>query len=410
MLQLVSVAQKSLAAYAPIVGEEELASIRVLAEKLRGARVLHVNATAFGGGVAEILTNLVPLMNDVGLEAEWRVIYGSDEFFNVTKAMHNALQGAPIAITPEMRQTFDRFSRLNAEAFTGEYDFVVIHDPQPAAIPLYHGRDGGRKWLWRCHIDTSHPNQNAWDFLVPFLTPYDVGIFTLDEYVGPGLAFPRLAFIRPSIDPLSPKNVPLSMEESRQIAARFGIDPTRPLLVQVSRFDPWKDPLGVIDAYRMVKTEMPNLQLALAGSMASDDPAGWDYYERTIRHAGEDFDIHILHNLRNVGNVEVNALQTAADVVIQKSTREGFGLVVTEALWKGKPVIGGRVGGIPLQVVDGQTGFLVDGPLSCAERTHHLLRDPALSRVLGENGREHVRREFLITRHLKDYLTLFADL
>jgi trehalose synthase len=244
--------------------------------------------------------------------------------------------------------------------------------------------------------------------LTPFLAPYEVGIFTLKDYVGPGLQFQHLAFVPPSIDPLSPKNLPLDEHDARASIKRFGINPERPLLVQVSRFDPWKDPLGVIDAYRMVKTEVPNVQLVLAGSMASDDPEGWDYYERTIRHAGEDYDIFILHNLRNVGNAEVNALQTAADVVIQKSTREGFGLVVAEALWKGTPVVAGRVGGIPLQVVDGETGYLVDGPLACAERSHHLLRNPELRRSLGEQGREHVRRHFLITRHLKDYLELFG--
>ncbi|MHB1007334.1 MAG: glycosyltransferase [Chloroflexota bacterium] len=410
MLQLVSVGQKSLVDYAPIVGEAEIQAIRALAAKLRGARVLHVNATAFGGGVAEILTNLVPLMKDVGLEAEWRVIYGSDEFFGATKTMHNALQGAPSPLTPEMREAYERFSILNAEAFSGDYDFVVIHDPQPAAIPHYHGRSGGKHWLWRCHIDTSHPNASALEYLNPYLAPYDVGIFTMPAYVAPSMRFPRLAFIAPSIDPLTAKNQPMNRAESEAIITRLGIDPKRPLLVQVSRFDPWKDPLGVIDAYRMIKTELPGVQLALAGSMASDDPEGWDYYERTVRHAGEDFDIHVLHNLRNVGNVEVNALQTAADVVIQKSTREGFGLVVTEALWKGVPVVGGRVGGIPLQVVEGETGYLVDGPLACAERTYSLLRQADVRAAMGQRGRERVRQRFLITRHLKDYLQLFATL
>ena len=335
MLHLVGVAEKSLADYAPFVGDDEIERIRALGAKLRGARVLHVNATAFGGGVAEILPNLVPLMCDAGLKAEWRVIYGSDAFFNATKSMHNALQGAASPLTAEMMETYERFSRLNAEAFSDEYDFVVIHDPQPAAIPYFREKHGGKHWIWRCHIDTSHPNPSAWEYLGPFLAPYDAGIFTMPEYVAPKLRFPKLAFIVPSIDPLTPKNQPMGRLQSDEIIARHGIDPKRPLLVQVSRFDPWKDPLGVIDAYRMIKTEMPVVQLALAGSMASDDPEGWDYYERTVRHAGEDFDIHVLHNLRNVGNVEINALQTAADVVIQKSIREGFGLVVTEALWKG---------------------------------------------------------------------------
>lgn len=410
MLQLVEVKPKSLDDYAIYAGEEEIAAIRALAEPLRGARVLHVNATAFGGGVAELLPAIVPLMNDVGLEAEWRVIYGSDELFTVTKAMHNSLQGADITIGEEAQHVYERFGRLNAEAFTGDYDFVVIHDPQPAAIPYYSHRQGGKHWIWRCHLDTSNSNPSTWAFLRPFLEPYDAGVFTLPEYVPKEATFPKLAFIMPSIDPLSPKNRLLEVEEARRVLGRFRIDLSRPMLLQVSRFDPWKDPLGVIDAYRMVKVEMPDVQLVLAGSMATDDPEGWDYYERTIRHAGEDFDIHIMHNLHNVGNIEINALQTLADVVIQKSTREGFGLVVTEALWKGKPVVGGKVGGIPCQVIDGETGYLVDGPLTCAERAYDLLRAPEKAREMGAKARVHVRRNFLSTRHLKDYLQLFNEL
>ncbi len=409
MLQLVSVERKSLADYAPLIGDEEVASIRALANELRGARVLHVNATAFGGGVAEILATLVPLMRDVGLEAEWRVIYGSDEFFTATKSLHNALQGDHLPNPEALRATYERFSQLNAEAFRGDYDFVLVHDPQPAAIPHYRERQGAKRWLWRCHLDTSHPNPAAWALLRPFLEYYDAAIFTLREYAPPDLHFPRVFAVPPSIDPLSPKNRPLSLDESKAIVARFGVDVSRPLLVQISRFDPWKDPLGVIDAYRMVKTELPTVQLVLAGSMAHDDPEGWDYYERTVRHAGEDYSIYILHNLRKVGNLEVNAFQTAADVVIQKSKREGFGLVVAEALWKGTPVVGGRVGGIPLQIVDGETGYLVDGPLACAERAHHLLRNPELRQQMGRRAREHVRQNFLITRQLKDYLQLLAS-
>ena len=409
MLQLVEVRPIRLADYEGVVGEAEIAAIRALAEPLRGARVLHVNATAYGGGVAEILPTLVPLMRDVGLEAEWRVIYGSDEFFNVTKRLHNALQGAAVPISSEMKAVYERFSQLNAEAFEGEYDFVVVHDPQPAALPHYRRREGSRSWLWRCHIDSSHAQLDAWAFLKPFLEYYDAGIFTLPEYVPGDLRLPRLAIIPPAIDPLSSKNRPLGSEECQRILARLRVDTSRPLLVQVSRFDPWKDPLGVIDAYRMVKTEMPAVQLVLAGSMATDDPEGWDYYERTIRHAGEDFDVRILHNLHNVGNLEINALQTAADVVIQKSTREGFGLVVAEALWKGRPVVAGNVGGIPLQVIDGETGYLVTGPLACAERVFHLLRQPALREGMGARGREHVRRHFLTTRNLKDYLQLLGS-
>ncbi len=338
------------------------------------------------------------------------VLYGEDEFFNVTKSFHNALQGAEILLTEETKEIFNRYGRLNAEALEGDYDFIIMHDPQTAAMLHYHGHEGGKHWIWRCHIDTSTPYPEVWDFLQPYLEIYDAGIFTMKQYVYGDLQFPTLAIIPPTIDPLSPKNLPQTLEESREIISRFGIDTHRPLLVQVSRFDPWKDPLGVIDAYRMIKVQMPELQLALVGSMASDDPEGWDYYERTIRHAGEDYDVHILHNLHGVGNVEVNAFQNAADVVIQKSTREGFGLVVTEALWKGKPVVGGNAGGIPLQVIDGKTGYLVDSPLMCAERSYHLLQHPDEATTMGKAAREHVRENFLISQHLKDYLGLFAKL
>ncbi|MCR4406317.1 MAG: glycosyltransferase [Anaerolineae bacterium] len=410
MLTTVELQPKSLADYAPIVGDEIVEQIRALAEPLKGARVVHINATAFGGGVAEILYTLVPLMRDVGLEAEWQVIEGRDEFFNVTKACHNGLQGMDIPFTDEMRNTWQRYNEMNAARFEGEYDFVIIHDPQPAGLLHYHGRAGGKHWVWRCHIDTSHPNPVYWDFFAPYISEYEAGIFTMEQYVGPGVNFKHLAIIAPTIDPLSPKNVPQTLEESRAIVRGYGIDLHRPLLTQVSRYDPWKDPLGVIDAYRLVKREMPVVQLALLGSMASDDPEGWTYYDRTVRHAGEDFDIYILHNFHGVGNREVNAFQNVSDVVIQKSTREGFGLVVTEALWKGKPVVGGNVGGIPLQVLDGETGFLVDSVEACAEKTLYLLQHPDEAERMGARGREHVRQNFLSTRHLRDYLRLFASL
>jgi len=410
VLQRVSVQTKKLDDYRPIVGDGVIEEIRALAAPLEGARVLHLNATAFGGGVAEILHALVPLMRDVGLDAHWQVIHGEDEFFNVTKAFHNALQGADVPLTEAMKNTYDRYNKLNAEAFEGEYDFAVIHDPQPAALLHFHGRRGAKHWIWRCHIDTLTPNITVWNFLQPYIEIYDAGIFTMKQYVYGSLNLPKVAVITPTIDPLSPKNKPQLLEESRRILERFHIDTKRPLLTQVSRFDPWKDPLGVIDAYRMVKVQMPELQLALVGSMASDDPEGWDFYERTIRHAGEDYDIHILHNLHGVGDVEVNAFQNASDVIIQKSTREGFGLVVTEALWKGKPVIAGNVGGIPLQVIDGKTGFLVDTTLACAERAYYMLTHPEEAKRMGEQARRHVRENFLITRHLRDYLQLFASL
>jgi trehalose synthase len=413
MLTSVPVTPKALADYRPIVGDAPIDEIQRLAEPLRGARVLHLNATAFGGGVAEILSALVPLLNDLGLKADWQIISGADEFFAVTKAIHNGLQGMFVPWTPSMRDTWLHYNRLNADLLDGEYDFVVVHDPQPAgvlALALERGRPKVGKWVWRCHIDLTAAQPELWDFLRPFLTPYDASIFTLNTYAKDDVTTPEVFFFPPAIDPLSPKNVPLAPDTVDAILSRYAIDPQRPVLAQVSRFDPWKDPLGVIDAYRLVKREIPQVQLVLVASMAHDDPEGWSYYERTARRAGEDMDIQILTNLTGVGNVEVNAIQTAARVVVQKSLREGFGLVVSEALWKGRPVVAGNVGGIPLQVLDGRTGYLATSPAACAERILFLLRNPQMADGMGAAGREHVRANFLITRYLCDHLKMYTAL
>lgn len=410
MLERVAVEPKTLSEYEPIVGDAALSEIHELVKPIAGARIVHINATAFGGGVAEILMALVPLMRDLGLEAEWQVIAGSDDFFNVTKASHNGLQGMSLPLDDSMKSLWKEYNQINAKQFAGNYDFVVVHDPQPAGLLHYHGREGGDHWIWRCHIDTSHPNMDFWNFYAPFFNQYDAGIFTMKEYAGPGVEFGKLGIIAPTIDPLSPKNVAIPYDDARQVVTGFGIDLDRPLITQVSRFDPWKDPMGVIDAYRIVKEIAPETQLALVGSMAADDPEGWYYLDKTSRHAGEDDDIFILHNFQGVGGYEVGCFQTASDVVIQKSTREGFGLVVTEGLWKGKPVVGGNVGGIPLQILDGETGFLVNSIEECAEKIILLLQNPDLTAKMGKAGREHVRKNFLITRHLRDYLQLFNDL
>ena len=405
---------KALDAYRAVIGDTRVEEIRRLAQPLRGARVLHVNATAFGGGVAEILATLVPLMQDLGLAADWQVIRGAEEFYNVTKAMHNSLQGMLLEWTPQMREIWLRYNQMNADLFDEEYDFVVIHDPQPAAmLGMVAQRLGGRppgKWVWRCHIDLTEAQPEVWDLIHPYVEQYDGAIFTMDEYVKEDLHRPQIFTIPPAIDPLSPKNVELSEATASEILRRYGVDPLRPMLLQVSRFDPWKDPLGVIDVYRALKPDFPDLQLVLIASMAHDDPEGWAWYERTVRRAGEDYDIHILSNLNGVGNVEVNAFQRCADVVIQKSVREGFGLVVSEALWKGRPVVAGNVGGIPLQILYGKTGYLVNTTQECTNRVQYLLRNPAAADRMGEIGREHVREHFLITRYLRDYLAIFAGL
>ena len=410
MLERVAVTAKRVDDYRPIVGNEVIEQLRDRVKALQGARVLHINATAFGGGVAEILSALVPLMCDIGLDAEWQVIQGSDEFFAVTKASHNGLQGMDVPFTKAMKDTWKLYNERNAQKIEGEYDFIVVHDPQPAGLLHFHNGRGEAQWIWRCHIDTSQPNPAFWDFFAPYINAYHAAIFTLQDYVNPGIHSDHLAFIAPTIDPLSPKNTPVPRAEADNTVRGFGIDANRPLITQVSRFDPWKDPLGVIDAYRLIKDRIPDVQLALVGSMASDDPEGWTYLDKTSRRAGEDDDIHILHNFHGVGAYEVGCFQTASDVVIQKSTREGFGLVVTEALWKGKPVVGGNVGGIPLQVLDGKTGFLVDSVESCADKTIYLLEQPHAAQAMGVAGREHVRENFLITRHLLDYIELFTEL
>jgi trehalose synthase len=408
MLQPVTVAQKHLSDYASIVGRVLVEEIRERAERLRGKRVLHVSATAFGGGVSEILYTLVPLMIDVGLEVEWQVIYGREEFFNATKIMHNALQGSPQDLTEDQWDTWCRYNEINARELSSDWDVCIVHDPQPAALCSLVG-EKANKWIWRCHIDLSTPNVFTLERLLPYLDPYPAAVFHTEQYVPDGME-DRAHIVPPAIDPLAPKNMAFSPDDAVYICGQFGIDVDRPLLCQVSRFDPWKDPLGVIDAYRIVKEQVPDIQLALVGSMATDDPEGWDYFNATVAHADGDSDIHILNNLNNVGAIEVNAFQSHCDVCLQKSIREGFGLTVTEALWKGKPFIGGNVGGIPLQVTDGESGYLVSTVDQCAERSLEILTDPALGKRLGRAGKENARRDFLMPRLLRDWLALFEQL
>jgi trehalose synthase len=408
MLQPVLLARKQIADYASIVGRPLVEEILERAERLRDKRILHVSATAFGGGVSEILYTLVPLMVDVGLSAEWHVIYGREEFFNATKVMHNALQGSPQDLTEEQWDTWLEYNKINAREMSEGWDVCIVHDPQPAALAALVGQKA-RNWVWRCHIDLSTPNPATLHRLLPHLAPYPAAVFHMPQYVPPGMR--EIAHIvPPAIDPLAPKNMAFSPEDAVYICEQFGIDVDRPMMTQVSRFDPWKDPLGVIDAYRIVKEQLPEVQLALVGSMATDDPEGWDFFNATVAHADGDPDIHILNNLNNVGAIEVNAFQSHSDVVIQKSTREGFGLTVTEAIWKARPFIGGDVGGIPLQVANGETGYLVSSVEECAQRALEILQDPALGKRLGRAGKEHARRRFLMPRLLRDWLELFEQL
>jgi trehalose synthase len=407
MLQPVAVGHKSLADYTHLAGRPLIQEIKELAEELEGLKVLHLSATAFGGGVSEILYTLVPLMVDVGIDVEWQVMLGREEFYNATKRLHNAMQGNPEGLTEEEWKIYERYNALNATEIQGGWDVIIVHDPQPAAIRK-HVPDKGGLWIWRCHIDLSAPNPDVIDRMVPLIRDYDASVYHVEDYVPSGLDG-EVEICPPAIDPLSPKNMQLSPEDAAFVCDQFGIDVDRPLICQVSRFDPWKDPIGVIDAYRNVTAKLPEVQLALVGSMATDDPEGWEFFNSTVAYADADPDIHILNNLNNVGAIEVNAFQSQSDVMVQKSTREGFGLTVSEALWKSRPFIGGDVGGIPLQVQDGQTGYLVSSPEECADRALRILEEPGLGKQLGRSGKEHVRKHFLTPRLLRDWLRIFKE-
>ena len=411
MLQEVALGHKTLSDYTHIVGKDLTEQIRQLAEPLKGKRVLHVSATAFGGGVSEILYTLVPLMRDVGLDAHWHVIFGKEEFYNATKLLHNSLQGAEETLSEEQWEIFDEINQVNAEGLQGEWDVVIVHDPQPIGL-LRGARAKGANWIWRCHIDLSTPNPAPIARLLPMIEEYDASVWHMEKYVPDGMGEHRdeVRIVPPAIDPLSPKNMAFSPEDAAFVCRQFGIDVDRPLITQVSRFDPWKDPIGVIDAYREVTAQVPEAQLAMVGSMATDDPEGMEYFQKTFEYAEGDEDIKILSNLNNVGAIEVNAFQSQSDICLQKSIREGFGLTVTEALWKGRPTVAGNVGGIPLQIEDGISGFLVDSPSECAQRCLEILRDPGLGKQLGRQGKEHARQHFLTPRLLRDWLGLVTDL
>src|SRR5438270_3681622 len=409
VLQLVNVGHKSLADYATIATRGLMEEIRRLAAPLEGKRVIHLSATAFGGGVAEINYTLVPLMCSAGLDVEWRIIRGAEDFYNVTKTIHNALQGNPHGLAENQREIFRRYQELNARDFEDEYDFVVVHDPQPVGL-IDHFPGSNAHWIWRGHIDFSTPNTEVFDFLLPSIRRYDAAIFHMRDYVPRAEGLPSCYIWPPAIDPLAPKNMALSAEDAAYIVDQFGIDVERQLLTQVSRFDPWKDPLGVIDAYRIVKKRFPEIQLALVGSMAHDDPEGWDYYNQTVEYAGGDPDVYILSNLNNVGSVEVNAFQVHSSAVLQKSIREGFGLTVTEALWKTRPTVAGRVGGIVAQIQDGETGWLVSAHEECAQPCIEPPRGPGEARQRAVYGKEFVRRNFLTPRLLRNWLVLFNQL
>lgn len=391
--------------YAELVGAGEIEALRALAKPLRGRSIEMINSTAVGGGVAEILNRLVPLAEELELNIKWDVMSGDEDFFDVTKSFHNALHGEPYHADPKDFEIFLAYNEQNRATLPLDAEFVVIHDPQPAAL-IDARRPGSNHWVWRCHIDLSHPNRAVWDFLEKFVSRYDGAMFSSPEF-SRQLPIPQYLFY-PAIDPLSKKNCPLEPEFIEQILRRYQIDPLRPILTQISRFDRLKDPVGVIRAFRIVKRYF-DCQLVLAGGSASDDPEGAIVLKEVLREADHDPDIKVLE-LPAWAPLEVNALQRASTIVIQKSLREGFGLTVSEALWKKKPVVASAVGGIPTQIIHKHTGLLSHSVEGTAYQIRFLLSHPEIAAKLGENGHQHVKENFLITQKLKRYLALFLML
>ncbi len=390
--------------YKEIVGRGTIEDLFLLADRLQGKSVQNINSTAVGGGVAEILTRMLPLLRELGVDARWDVIKGNERFFSTTKKIHNALHGVQVDIANDEFEDFLETNRQNASGMTFG-DIVFIHDPQPIALVEQRDAVGGR-WVWRCHIDFSRPDDHVWRFLKSFVDRYDSAVFSAPAFAR-ALAIPQI-LIAPSIDPLSDKNRTLPEETIDAVFTRFGIDRSRPVVTQISRFDYLKDPIGVIKAYRLAKRRV-DCQLVLAGGGATDDPEGPAIMQQVNSEAERDQDIHVLF-LPPSSDIEINALQRGSTVILQKSLREGFGLTVAEALWKGRPTIAGAVGGIPLQIKHKYSGILTHSIEGTAHWIKQLLQEPAFAAGLGKNGYQHVRDNFLITRHIKDYLLLFLSL
>jgi len=388
--------------YIPIVGQSVIDDLSLLAERLKGKIIQHINSTPVGGGVAEILSRMVPLLKELGIDARWDVIKGGEQFFEVTKKFHNALHGRVEEITQHDFDIFMETSRQNLQEVNTYGEIVFVHDPQPIALIR---KKSNNKWIWRCHIDVSNPNERVWGFLMDFIVQYDSAVFSAPAF---SRKLPiRQFLISPSIDPLSDKNKELSPEIIDSVLKKYGIPKNKPILTQISRFDRLKDPIGVIEAYRQVKKYI-SCQLVLAGGTAEDDPEGIKVLEEVQEKAEQDKDIHVL--LLPHSDIEVNALQRASTIIIQKSLKEGFGLTVAEALWKAKPVVASNVGGIPLQIKHKYSGLLCHSIEGAAFAIKQLLNSPEYAKKLGENGREHIRNNFLLTRHLKDYMLLFLSL
>jgi len=404
-MKKVKTTPKSIRSYKNLIPDELYGQILDLTKKLKGSRVIFINSTCKGGGVAEILQSEIPLLNDLGINAVWYNIEAEPEFWDVTKSIHNALQGnGRIVITKNMRKVFERFNALNTHDLKREsWDYLYIHDPQPVALPYFLDGEVDNA-IWRCHIHVSRVNRQVWEYLKRYLGDYDSCVFSLKEFVPSDIPIKKRFIIPPAIDPLTPKNIKMDKMKARRVLDKMNIDTRRPIISQVSRFDPWKDPVGVIKAFEVAKQKLPDIQLVMAGSLASDDPEGERIYKELKAFSAKAKDIKILKGL---SEEQVNALQTVSNVVVQKSIKEGFGLTVAEAMYKETPVIGGNVGGIKLQIIDGKNGFLVDNYMQCGKRMVDLLEDTQLRLGMGRMGKEVASKYFLLPRLIRDELLLF---
>jgi len=411
MLHKVSLGIADIDKYRLIEARGVIDEVVSLGEELKGIRLCHINSTPFGGGVAELLVSYIPLLHSLGIKADWQIIRGDRRFFTITKALHNALQVATFEdIKKERtRKEYQSQNAANARELDLNYDVFIVNDPQPAALRHYLPTNNA-KWIWRCHVDSSEPDKAVWNFLRPYIEEHDAAVFTTEKFIPRNLNIARIATMAPAICPLSSKNMFIKRELCRELLENMGFDTGRPIITQVSRFDRWKDPFGTIAAYRLAKKEIPGLQLAMIGSFAPDDPESWDMHAAINSEAIKDNDFFVHSNLTGVGNMEVNAFQRASDLIVQKSIREGFGLVVAEALWKEKLVIAGNAGGIPLQMTGELSNYLVDSVEECAEKIVYLLKNPVVAKRLGKIGKEIVRKNFLLTRLARDELRLVKSL
>mgnify|MGYP001212854380 CR=1 FL=1 len=411
MLHKISLGTGDINKYRMVEARGTIDELVSLGEELKGLRVCHINSTPFGGGVAEMLVCYIPLVRSLGIKADWQIIRGDRRFFTITKGLHNALQGAPFEDIKKENivSVYQNNNLANASELDPNYDVFIVNDPQPAALRHYLSQNKA-KWIWRCHVDSSQPDKTVWNFLRPYIEEYDAAVFTTPKFIPKDLELAKIVTMAPAICAFSSKNMFIKRYVCRELVENLGFDTNRPLITQVSRFDRWKDPFGTIAAYKLAKLKIPGLQLALVGSFAPDDPEGWDLHAAISDEVNKDDDIFIFSNLTGVGSMEVNAFQRASDVIIQKSIREGFGLVVAEALWKETPVVAGNAGGIPLQMPGELGNYLVNSVEECAEKIVYLLEHPTVSQKLGKIGKEIVRQNFLFPRLIRDELKLIKSL